>query len=248
MNLDTGRPPFWRTIFREPGFFFGLILPIVVWGMFASYVWRGVTFSSVPEDAPGSHRGFALNLAWAGTAISIVSMLWTAARVRRLLQHGVEAPGTVVSVSPSRVTFSYSYGGREWNKIISGTGTSAVSEYEPGDDVIVLLDPKSPKRCLLRKGVLSKEGIEVPLKPRADRSDAWWQTCGTGLVLLGLAVFFYVDLTRFEKTGGTYHFWGPFALLYGISGKWGIVLILGLLGLAMLYWGVQEFGKGKKKP
>ena len=244
MSPHPGRPPsFWRTLLGETGFYMGGILIVVGWAMFVSYVWRGVSFSSVPEDVPGSSRGFWFGMASAMTAIAIPMMLWTAKRVRDLLQHGVEVPGSIVSVSPARVVFRYSYAGREWSKIISGSGTRDVAEYDPGEGVTVLLDPGSPKRCLLRKGTVSGDGAPAPSGPQAGKGDAWWQTSGSGLVLLGLAVFFYVDLTRFEKTGGTYHFWGPFALLYGVSGKWGVVLTMGLLGLAMLYWGVQAFRK-----
>ncbi|GEM_PF-4532962 len=81
--------------------------------------------------------------------------------------------------------------------------------------------------------------MNTPKLPK-NQSVGWWKTFGLGLVLLGLTVYLYLDMTRIEAMGGTYRVRGFTGFLYAIGGKWGSVLAFGLMGLAMLYLGIQE--------
>ncbi len=63
--------------------------------------------------------------------------------------------------------------------------------------------------------------------------------------LLGFAVYLYVDLTKFETEGGERRLWAPLAFLYNIAGKWGAVLFIALLGVAMVVIAIRERAKPK---
>jgi len=69
-------------------------------------------------------------------------------------------------------------------------------------------------------------------KPR--NQDRWWHGLFVAALLFGAAVYFYVDLTRFETEGGQRRIHWLLALLYYVLGKEGVAGGLVLGGVACL--------------
>ena len=76
-----------------------------------------------------------------------------------------------------------------------------------------------------------------PISPATDvepQDDKWWQSALWGLACFGLAAFLYVDLSAFERDGGTKRVKWYIAVLYNTLGKWGVVALFALLGVVLL--------------
>jgi hypothetical protein len=93
-----------------------------------------------------------LVLAAAATVVVPVAFLVSGRNFVWLVRHGTEVWGRVVSVSAlshagSRpVTYAYTVGGTEYT-LKRDTPTLWADQYEPGTPVLVLVDPRKPRRA-----------------------------------------------------------------------------------------------------
>lgn len=74
----------------------------------------------------------------------------------------------------------------------------------------------------------------------------WWYYVLGGLLFIAFAVYEYIDLTKWEQEGGTRTMHSWLAAAYDLVGKWGVVGVLGDLGLLVLAVGAYSFLE--KKP
>lgn len=77
---------------------------------------------------------------------------------------------------------------------------------------------------------------------RDDRITAqWWYD----LLWAGLFPLFgwllYLHFAKFEAAGGKMLMWAPIAMIYNLTGKWGVVVAGVLAGLFCLKSGVSKF-------
>ncbi len=85
--------------------------------------------------------------------VELVLLFARVARVRSLLSSGVSVPGTVKEVyrvgsgagSQTRVEYTYVYEGEE-----HGASCPKRGDFEPGQSITVVLDPRAPGRSLIK--------------------------------------------------------------------------------------------------
>jgi hypothetical protein len=70
--------------------------------------------------------------------------------------------------------------------------------------------------------------------------EPWWAALLVALILFGITIGLYVDLTAWEASGGTRQMHWILALLYRWLGKWGMVGLCALIGMGVLYHGISK--------
>lgn len=70
----------------------------------------------------------------------------------------------------------------------------------------------------------------------------WWIALLLGIGILAGSVFIYFDLTKFEEEGGERRMHWLAVLLYEWLGKWGLVGVIVLMGVAMTIYGIVQLG------
>ena len=75
-----------------------------------------------------------------------------------------------------------------------------------------------------------------------DRNiDLWWEGIAGGIFLLLCSVGSYYYFTSWEASGGIRRMRWWLALAYSIGGKWPIIIVFALLGLAGIGLGVSDY-------
>lgn len=77
-------------------------------------------------------------------------------------------------------------------------------------------------------------------KKEEPKKHEWWLSLLIGIAMLGGSVFIYFDLTKFEQEGGERRMHWLAVLLYEWLGKWGLVGVIILMGLAMTIYGIIQ--------
>jgi hypothetical protein len=80
------------------------------------------------------------------------------------------------------------------------------------------------------------------------KQEPWWLAMLGGLIMLGGAIWVYLDLTAFEAAGGTRRVNAIVALLYNYLGKWGVVGLMAVGGLGAIWHGVSQLNEGAQAP
>ena len=78
-----------------------------------------------------------------------------------------------------------------------------------------------------------------------ENADSWWQTVLWGLFVLALGVGVYFYFTAKEAEGGRFRAAWPIVVTYELLGKWGVVGLFGVIGVALLVVGGLDFRKRK---
>lgn len=60
------------------------------------------------------------------------------------------------------------------------------------------------------------------------------------IIVTGLAVYFYFDLTKFEKEGGSRNVHTLVKVLYDLGGKWAVVGTLGGISLVCMFFIIKK--------
>jgi hypothetical protein len=84
-----------------------------------------------------------------------------------------------------------------------------------------------------------------PPSDQEENDDPPWQLALFGVVLLGVAAYFYWATSRMEEGGGSIRVPAVIALAYNVGGKWLVTSILGLGGVALLGFAGFDFMKKK---
>ena len=86
----------------------------------------------------------------------------------------------------------------------------------------------------------SEEKKEADEDEAQKKDEPWWLALLGGLIMLGGAVWVYIDLTAFETEGGTRRINWIVAFLYNNLGKWGVVGLMALGGLGATAVGISQ--------
>ncbi len=81
-----------------------------------------------------------------------------------------------------------------------------------------------------------------------QKQEPWWLALLGGLIMLGGAIWVYLDLTAFEAAGGTRRVNAIVTLLYNYLGKWGVVGLMAVGGLGAIWHGVSQWSEGAPAP
>lgn len=79
-------------------------------------------------------------------------------------------------------------------------------------------------------------------KEEPKKQEPWWIAFLIGIAMLAGSVFIYFDLTKFEEEGGQRRMHWLAVLLYKWLGKWGLVGLIILVGLALTVYGIVQLG------
>jgi hypothetical protein len=77
----------------------------------------------------------------------------------------------------------------------------------------------------------------------AKKEWKWWYYVASGLLIIAVSVWEFLDLSKLEQEGGSRMVSSYIALLYNLLGKWGILvvgLLLGVFGIAFGIWTLQK--------
>lgn len=262
MSENADRPipkELWRHLPGDGGVLGGVIAPVLLWIMYVAVVHGGVHFgSSAPSDK--SDETLLFWMAVASVPLGLGYAAYSAFRWYLLVKEGVVVEGRVAKYGLSNgdlthMEFTYEVNRRKYKKAIS-VGSQFVESFGVGDRIQVLIHPHSPKVCLVVEESftdlgLTKEERKAKYEPDPElHTDAalekyrgWWKTGGIGVFLMAAAVYEYFDLTAFQKSGGTKSLDAFSGMVYGLLGKWGVVLVTAGLGLLAAWIGYDEWRK-----
>lgn len=85
-----------------------------------------------------------------------------------------------------------------------------------------------------------------PPPPSHDRWK-WWHFILAGIVGSVFTVYEYFDLTSFERSGETRYMPKPLALVYDLTGKWGVVGLGIAISVLLLFVGIQSYIDEKRR-
>lgn len=88
-----------------------------------------------------------------------------------------------------------------------------------------------------------KEELNSDEQKEEPKKHEWWIALLIGVGILAGSVFIYFDLTKFEEVGGERRMHWLAVLLYNWLGKWGLVGVIVLMGVAMTIYGIVQLGK-----
>src|SRR5262245_41878471 len=77
-------------------------------------------------------------------------------------------------------------------------------------------------------------------KKEPKKQEPWWIAFLIGIAMLAGSVFVYFDLTKFELEGGQRRMHWLAVLLYKWLGKWGLVGLMVLIGVALTAYGIVQ--------
>jgi hypothetical protein len=83
----------------------------------------------------------------------------------------------------------------------------------------------------------------VPGATTPAKKERWWTNFIWAPLMVAAAVYFYIDLTRFEEEGGTRRMNVIIIAVYHVLGKWGVVGVFALAAIVFVVTGVMGFRK-----
>lgn len=243
---------------QDPGVLMGIAIPVIAWVIYAAVAFGGVRFSS---SASGSSEAATVFwIALASIPIGLSYAAYSAYRWILLVREGIVVDGRIESFGAGHhnltdVTVGYEVNGAKYQNSKSISNLLA-EQWEAGQQVRVLVHPRIPKVYLIVEEAFPDLGMddeqrkakyhpdpELQTGAALEKYKNWWKTLLLGAAAVVFAVYEYVDLTAFEKTGGTKRMNEFSAILYGLLGKWGVVLVFGGLGLFVVWIGFDEWRK-----
>jgi hypothetical protein len=81
-----------------------------------------------------------------------------------------------------------------------------------------------------------------------QKQEPWWLALIGGLIMLGGAVWVYLDLTAFEAEGGTRRVNVIVKVLYTYLGKWGVVALMAVGGAGAIWHGLSQLAEQNAPP
>ena len=154
-------PPYRRILITRQVDFLLVLLPIMLWA--------GIAYYFLFEQDPHVNQWLDSKPFWllfpvVFTFLSLIIFIYRAKQIQYLFSHGKRIKGKVLKVSTKRhstrfflpiktiVAYEYHYKGKHYKRRIYLLS----SEYlKPGMNVHIHVDPKSPKKSLIREAFIS---------------------------------------------------------------------------------------------
>ena len=211
------------------------------WGIVATGCW--IVALIVYLKQPAAKRELPTECLITAIATTAICALYGAFKIHRavsLLHNGIEVEGVVSSFGTFKVhgnitvNCSYEIGGKSFSTAWSGPA----DEYDLGDKVTLLVDPKRPAVCE-QKASICREHRDPAVDDKPD-SWKWWYYILAGIGFAAAAITCYIYPGFLKPSDGNH---GAVAELYRLIGNWGFVGVLGVFSLVLLWIGAAQFRK-----
>lgn len=148
-----------------------VIFPLVIWAMYVAITFFGFFPGFRGRDPlTPSVAPFLLNFALILTVVGLPLLIWRIRSIQSHFKRGVEVPGTITSANfyrgRGRLEYAYSFQDQTYRTGNAVQETKQIKGLQPGDNIILVVDPDKPRKALIRDIYLSKNII----RPRQDRT------------------------------------------------------------------------------
>lgn len=171
MSPQRNMPSPFRIIRTDYAALLAVLFPVVIWGMYVATAFFGF-FPGLRGREPltASDAPFFLYFALIVTLLGIPLLVWRIRSIQSHFKRGVEVPGTITSANfyrgRGRLEYAYSFQDQTYRTGNAVQETKQIKGLQPGDNIILVVDPDKPRKALIRDIYLSKNII----RPRQDRT------------------------------------------------------------------------------
>lgn len=155
MNSNSREPSIFTILWTDYIAFLAILLPIMAWIIYVFWAGFGTPINPgniTSQVVQGNERLFYIALAVTFLALPVIT--WRFMLIRKVLNIGQETKGKMESVyfyrDRGRAKYSYNFQGQSYTCSTTLHRTQKTKTLQPGDQVILMVDPESPKRAFIR--------------------------------------------------------------------------------------------------
>lgn len=155
MNSTSREPSIFTIMWTDYPAFLAVLFAVMAWVIYIFLVGFGTPIDPenlTPQVLQENQRLFYIALAV--TLLALPVLVWRFMLIRKVIGSGKETKGKVESVffyrDRGRVKYSYKHEGQSYSCNITLHRTRKTKAIKQGDQVILMVDPESPKRALIR--------------------------------------------------------------------------------------------------
>lgn len=156
-NLPTQKPSFFQILKNDALSFIGIILPVVMWGIYIAVTFFGVSFQSKRSDTVIENSGANPVFLIAPIVLTILGaafIFWRISSITKIFENGERVMGKITDISffkdRGRIEFSYNYQRQSFQSGSSIMKNSKTTGYRNGDEVILIVDSAKPTRVFIQ--------------------------------------------------------------------------------------------------
>lgn len=156
-GLPVQTPSFFQILKNDALSFIGIILPVVMWGIYIAVTFFGVSFTSkrsgtVVENSNGNPALLIAPIVI--TVLGAAFIFWRINSITKIFDSGERVMGKITDISffkdRGRIEFSYNYQRQNFQSGSSIMKNSKTTGYRSGDEVILVVDSSNPSRVFIQ--------------------------------------------------------------------------------------------------
>jgi len=150
-------PSFFQILKNDALSFIGIILPVVMWGIYIAITFFGVSVQSkrsgtVVENSNGNPVFLIAPIVI--TVLGAAFISWRINSITKIFESGERVMGKITDISffkdRGRIEFSYNYQRQNFQSGSSIMKNSKTTGYRSGDEVILIVDSANPTRVFIQ--------------------------------------------------------------------------------------------------
>lgn len=156
-NLTVQKPSAFQVLKNDALSFIGIILPVVMWGIYIAVTFFGVSFESKRSGTVVENSGanpFFLIAPVVVTFLGAAFIFWRISSITKIFESGERVMGKITDISffkdRGRIEFSYNYQRQNFQSGSSIMKNSKTTSYRSGDEVILIVDSVNPTRVFIQ--------------------------------------------------------------------------------------------------
>jgi hypothetical protein len=156
-NLPRQKPSFFQILKNDALSFIGIILPVVMWGIYIAVTFFGVSLTSkrsgtVIENSDANP--FFLIAPIVLTILGAAFIFWRVNSITKIFESGEMVTGKITDISffkdRGRIEFSYNFQRQNFESGSSIMKNSKTTAYRSGDEVTLIVDSSNPSRVFIQ--------------------------------------------------------------------------------------------------